>query len=134
MGYNKKTDENHKGAAAEFRAVMPEATLHDVSGAGRGFPDFVVGWKGMLSNSNKAVSLPYPNHVEVSALVPAENFCADSMMTTGRSISRSILRTTHTFVELRRSNFMVGIGSRMMSPPSADKAATPPASPGSIPM
>ena len=46
MSFAKRTDDNHKAVAAEFRAVMPDATLHDASGAGRGFPDFVVGWRG----------------------------------------------------------------------------------------
>jgi len=46
MGFAKRTDDNHRSAADEFRAAMPEATLHDASGAGRGFPDFVVGWRG----------------------------------------------------------------------------------------
>ena len=72
MGYNKKTDENHKDAAAEFRAVMPEATLHDVSGAGRGFPDFVVGWKGRtflfeLKNPDRPGSKKTPAQVKFFA-------------------------------------------------------------------
>ena len=46
MNYAKRTDDNHKDVVAEFRAVMPEATLFDASGAGRGFPDLVIGWRG----------------------------------------------------------------------------------------
>ena len=44
--YAKRTDDNHADVVAEFRAAMPEATVFDASGAGRGFPDLVVGWKG----------------------------------------------------------------------------------------
>jgi len=44
--YAKRTDDNHADVVAEFREAMPEATVFDASGAGRGFPDLVVGWKG----------------------------------------------------------------------------------------
>ena len=46
MRHAKRTDDNHRDTAEEFRQAMPEATLFDASGAGRGFPDFVVGWRG----------------------------------------------------------------------------------------
>ena len=42
----KRTDDNHRDTAEEFRKALPEATLYDASGAGNGFPDFVVGWMG----------------------------------------------------------------------------------------
>lgn len=44
--YAKRTDENHKAVVDELRAALPEATVFDASGAGRGFPDLVVGWRG----------------------------------------------------------------------------------------
>ena len=44
--YAKRTDDNHKQIVQELRASLPEATVFDASGAGRGFPDLVVGWKG----------------------------------------------------------------------------------------
>ena len=43
--YAKRTDENHKQVVEELRASLPEATVFDASGAGRGFPDLVVGFK-----------------------------------------------------------------------------------------
>lgn len=46
MSYAKRTDHNHKDVVKEFREVMPEATVFDASGAGRGFPDLVIGWRG----------------------------------------------------------------------------------------
>ena len=48
MGFAKRTDDNHREVVDEFRKVMPEATLFDASGAGRGFPDCVVGWKNRV--------------------------------------------------------------------------------------
>jgi hypothetical protein len=44
--YAKRTDDNHADIVAEFREAMPEATVFDASGAGRGFSDLVIGWKG----------------------------------------------------------------------------------------
>jgi len=46
MSYAKRTDGNHKEVVEEFRKVMPEASLFDASGAGKGFPDLVIGWQG----------------------------------------------------------------------------------------
>ena len=44
--YAKRTDDNHTEVVTQFRAAMPEATVFDASGVGRGFPDLVVGWQG----------------------------------------------------------------------------------------
>ena len=44
--YAKRTDENHKAIVDELRAALPEASVFDASGAGRGFPDLVVGFRG----------------------------------------------------------------------------------------
>lgn len=46
MTYAKRTDDNHRDVVEELREVMPDATVFDASGAGRGFPDLVVGWRG----------------------------------------------------------------------------------------
>lgn len=46
MSYAKRTDANHGNVVAELRRWMPEASVFDTSGAGRGFPDLVVGWHG----------------------------------------------------------------------------------------
>ena len=46
MSYAKRTDDNHKDVVTEFRKAMAEATVFDASGAGRGFPDLVIGWRG----------------------------------------------------------------------------------------
>ena len=46
-GYANRTDDNHREVVDEFRKTMPEATLFDASGAGKGFPDLVIGWQGM---------------------------------------------------------------------------------------
>lgn len=43
MNYAKRTDDNHREVVDEFRKAMPEAIVFDASGAGRGFPDLVVG-------------------------------------------------------------------------------------------
>lgn len=45
-GYAKRVDGNHREVVEGLRAALPEATVFDASGAGRGFPDLVVGWKG----------------------------------------------------------------------------------------
>ena len=44
--YAKRTDENHKAIVDELRAALPEASVFDASGAGRGFPDLGVGFRG----------------------------------------------------------------------------------------
>jgi len=44
--YAKRTDDNHSDVVAQLRSAMPECTVFDASGAGRGFPDLVVGWQG----------------------------------------------------------------------------------------
>ena len=44
--YAKRVDGNHREVVDGLRASLPEATVFDASGAGRGFPDLVVGWKG----------------------------------------------------------------------------------------
>lgn len=44
--YAKRVDENHKEVVEALRASLPEATVFDASGAGRGFPDLVVGFRG----------------------------------------------------------------------------------------
>ena len=46
-GYAARTDDNHREVVDGFKAAMPEATVFDASGAGKGFPDIVIGWKGM---------------------------------------------------------------------------------------
>ena len=43
MRYAKRTDDNHRDVVEEIRAVFPEASIFDASGAGKGFPDLVVG-------------------------------------------------------------------------------------------
>ena len=59
--YAKRTDENHKAVVDALRASLPEATVFDASGAGRGFPDLVVGFKGRnwlfeIKNGNQVPS------------------------------------------------------------------------------
>lgn len=46
MRYAKRTDDNHRDVIDEFRLVMPDATLADMSGAGNGIPDVLIGWRG----------------------------------------------------------------------------------------
>ena len=41
--YAKRTDDNHGDVVEEFRAALPEATVHDCSGTGGGFPDLCIG-------------------------------------------------------------------------------------------
>jgi len=72
MGFAKRTDDNHRAVADEFRKVMPEATLHDISGAGRGFPDFAIGWRGRtflmeLKNPDRPGSKKTPAQVKFFA-------------------------------------------------------------------
>ena len=45
--YANRTDDNHRPVVDELRAIMPEASVFDASGTGGGFPDLVVGWRGM---------------------------------------------------------------------------------------
>lgn len=45
--FAKRTDENHSDVVAELRQVLPEATVFDASGTGAGFPDIVIGWRGL---------------------------------------------------------------------------------------
>ena len=44
--YAKRTDDNHAAVVAELRDALPEATVFDLSGAGKGVPDLLVGWNG----------------------------------------------------------------------------------------
>lgn len=46
MRYDKRTDDNHKDVVTELRQAMPDASVFDASGCGKGFPDLVVGWQG----------------------------------------------------------------------------------------
>ena len=57
--YAKRTDENHKQVVEELRASLPEATVFDASGAGRVFPDLVVGFK----RRNYLFEIKNGNHV-----------------------------------------------------------------------
>lgn len=47
MRYAKRTDDNHRAVIDELREALPEATVHDLSGTGKGTPDCAVGWRGM---------------------------------------------------------------------------------------
>ena len=72
MGFAKRTDDNHRDVVDEFRKVMPEATLFDASGAGRGFPDCVVGWKSRtflfeIKNPDRTASKKTPAQVKFFA-------------------------------------------------------------------
>ena len=44
--YAKRTDANQSDVVDDFRQALPEASLKVMSGAGEGFPDLAVGWKG----------------------------------------------------------------------------------------
>ena len=46
MRHAKRTDDNHRDLVERLRAALPEATVHDLSGAGRGVPDILVGVSG----------------------------------------------------------------------------------------
>lgn len=46
MRHAKRTDENHRQVVDGVREALPCATIFDASGAGKGFPDLVVGWRG----------------------------------------------------------------------------------------
>ena len=43
MRHAKRTDDNHSAVVEELRKWVPEMTVFDASGAGRGFPDLVCG-------------------------------------------------------------------------------------------
>ena len=45
-GYAKRTDDNHREVVDGIRAALPEATVFDLSGAGKGCPDLLIGWEG----------------------------------------------------------------------------------------
>lgn len=44
--YAKRKDVNQNEVVEELLEVLPQCTVHDASGAGDGFPDLVVGYKG----------------------------------------------------------------------------------------
>lgn len=46
MRYAKRVDANHAEVVAQFRELLPEASVFDLSGAGRGIPDILVGHNG----------------------------------------------------------------------------------------
>ena len=45
--YAKRVDANHKEVVTELRRYLEEATIRDLSGAGDGIPDLLIGWQGM---------------------------------------------------------------------------------------
>ena len=47
MSYAKRVDDNQKDVVAEVRKYLPEATVRDLSGAGFGIPDLLIGWQGI---------------------------------------------------------------------------------------
>lgn len=44
--YAKRTDANHTVVVNEIKAALPESTVFDLSGAGRGISDIIVGFRG----------------------------------------------------------------------------------------
>jgi len=44
--YAKRVDENQADVVAEIRAALPEATVFDLSGSGKGIPDLLIGFNG----------------------------------------------------------------------------------------
>ena len=44
--YAKRTDANQSEVVESLREILPEASVKVMSGAGDGFPDLAVGWKG----------------------------------------------------------------------------------------
>lgn len=44
MNYAKRKDENQNEVVAEILAALPDADCIDLSGAGGGVPDIVIGW------------------------------------------------------------------------------------------
>ena len=47
MSYAKRVDDNHKEVVTEVRRYLPEATVRDLSGSGKGIPDLLIGWQGI---------------------------------------------------------------------------------------
>jgi len=47
MSYARKVDANHAEVRDGIRDALPGCTIFDAAGAGDGFPDLVVGWRGM---------------------------------------------------------------------------------------
>ena len=45
--YAKRVDSNHQEVVTELRRYLEEATVRDLSGAGDGIPDLLIGWQGM---------------------------------------------------------------------------------------
>ena len=59
--YAKRTDDNHRAVVDELREALPEATVCDLSGAGKGVPDLLIGYAGRnylveLKDGNKPPS------------------------------------------------------------------------------
>lgn len=46
MRYAKRTDDNHAAVRDRLRELVPGATVRDLSGAGAGIPDLLVGYAG----------------------------------------------------------------------------------------
>ena len=44
--FAKRTDDNHSEVVRGIRDALPEATVFDLSGAGRGIPDLLIGYAG----------------------------------------------------------------------------------------
>ena len=44
--YAKRTDDNHADVVQEVRDALPEATVFDLSGTGKGAPDLLIGFGG----------------------------------------------------------------------------------------
>lgn len=42
-GYAKRTDDNHREVVDGIKSALPEATVLDLSGSGKGVPDIAVG-------------------------------------------------------------------------------------------
>ena len=67
--YAKRVDANHKEVVTELRRYLPEATVRDLSGAGDGIPDILVGWQG----SNYLFEIKDPEKVQSARdLTPAQ--------------------------------------------------------------
>ena len=61
MNYAKRKDENQNEIIDEFKSAMPDASVADLSGSGKGIPDVVIGWRGRnyffeIKNPNKPKS------------------------------------------------------------------------------
>lgn len=46
MRYAKRTDDNHGEVREGIRKALRGCTVRDLSGAGEGIPDLMVGWRG----------------------------------------------------------------------------------------